>query len=245
MEGASLASRETIESRTRELLQRLGLGDVQPGVALAAMALCAIAVAWAAWRWWPQGAAGAAGGGLSVTAEPSMAATAPAGIEPSTAPVPAGSMVHVAGAVRHPGVYELGPGARVVDAVEAAGGALADARLASVNLARPVTDGEQILVPDEDDAPPPPAVASGRGASSPGAGGAGVPGGAVPGGQVDLNTADQAMLDTLPGVGPSTAAKIIADREANGPFASAEDLRRVSGIGEKKFEALKDLVCVR
>lgn len=232
-----MASRETIESRTRELLHRMGLGDVQTGIAVAAMALCALAVAWAAWRWWPQGADGEVVGGLSVAAEPSVAATASAAIEPSAAPVPAGSMVHVAGAVRHPGVYELAPGARVVDAVEAAGGALADARLASVNLARPVTDGEQILVPDEDDAPPPSPAAA--------AGGAGVLGGAVSGAPVDLNSADQALLDTLPGVGPSTAAKIIADREANGPFTSAEDLRRVSGIGEKRFEALKDLVCVR
>lgn len=240
-----MASREMIESRTRELLRRMGLGDVQPGVALAAMALCAIAVTWAAWRWWPQGADGGARGGLSVAAEPSIATTAEAAVEPSAAPVPAGSMVHVAGAVRHPGVYELGPGARVVDAVEAAGGALADARLASVNLARPVTDGEQILVPDEDDVPTPAATTSGAGAIAAGGGGAGALGTAVPGAQVDLNSADQALLDTLPGVGPSTAAKIIADREANGPFTSAEDLRRVSGIGEKKFEALKDLVCVR
>lgn len=240
-----MSSRESLESQTRELLRRIGLGDVQPGVALAALALCVIAVAWAGWRWWPQGADGGAGAGLSVEAEPSAAATASAGSEASAASVPTGSMVHVAGAVRHPGVYELGPGARVVDAVEAAGGALADARLASVNLARPVTDGEQILVPDEDDPQPPVAAASGAGANAAGAGGAGAPGGVVPGGQVDLNSADQAMLDTLPGVGPSTAAKIIADREANGPFTSTEDLRRVSGIGEKKFEALKDLVCVR
>lgn len=241
-----MASRETVESRTRELLRRFGLGDVQPGVALAAMALCAIAVVWAAWRWWPQGSGDDGGAGLLVAAQPSATTTPSAATDASAPVAPAqGFMIHVAGAVRHPGVYELDSGARVVDAVEAAGGALPDARLESLNLARPVTDGEQILVPDEDDpqvsAGP---VTAGVGAA-PGAVGGATAGGVVAGGQVDLNTADQAALDTLPGVGPSTAAKIIADREANGPFASAEDLRRVSGIGDKKYEALKDLVCVR
>ena len=245
MEGASLASREMVESRTRELLRRVGLGDVQPGVALAAMVLCAIAVVWAAWRWWPQGSGDDGGAGLLVAAQPSAEMTT-AAVEGSAPVAPApGVMVHVAGAVRHPGVYELDSGARVVDAVEAAGGALADARLSSVNLARPLTDGEQILVPDEDDPQAPVAPVTAGVGAAPGAVGGTLPGGALGGAQVDLNSADVAALDTLPGVGPSTAAKIIADREANGPFASAEDLRRVSGIGEKKYEALKDLVCVR
>jgi competence protein ComEA len=138
-------------------------------------------------------------------------------------------------------VYELDSGARVIDAVEAAGGALADARLASVNLARPITDGEQVLIPDEDDPVEP---ASPMGGSTPGAS-AGAAGAAVTGPLIDLNTADQTALETLPGIGPATAVKIIADRESSGPFGSPEELRRVSGIGEKKYEALKDLVCVR
>jgi competence protein ComEA len=135
-------------------------------------------------------------------------------------------------------VFELAAGARVIDAVEAAGGALPDAVLAGVNLARPLMDGEQIVVPDEDSAAAPAA----QGASGGAAGGAGPPGAGGPG--VNINTADAATLQTLPGVGPATASKIIADREANGPFKTPEDLMRVSGIGEKKLEAIRELISV-
>jgi competence protein ComEA len=126
----------------------------------------------------------------------------------------------------------------VADAVEAAGGLMPDAVAASVNLARTVTDGEQIVVPDADTA-----SVSGNSAST-GSGASANP--AKQGAEmVDLNTADESALDALPGIGPATAARIIADREANGPFASAEDLGRVSGIGPKKLEQLSGLVCVR
>jgi competence protein ComEA len=147
--------------------------------------------------------------------------------------------VHVIGAVATPGVYDLAPGARVIDAVTAAGGLQSDAAPAGVNLARLVSDGEQIAVPTKQQ------LASGEsvpGASAPG--GAAVGAGAK-GGAVDINSADAALLDTLPGVGPATAQKIIADREANGPFASTEDLGRVSGIGPKRLDQLKGLIRVR
>ncbi len=147
--------------------------------------------------------------------------------------------VHVAGAVAAPGVYELPAGSRLQAAVDAAGGFAADAATDAVNLAQEATDGQQVVVPTQEEA------ASAAGAGS--AGGTGAPegaSGAAAGGVVNINTATEAQLDTLPGVGPSTAAKIVADREANGPFERPEDLKRVSGIGDKKYEQLAAFVAV-
>lgn len=139
--------------------------------------------------------------------------------------------VHVHGAVVSPGLYRLEADARVIDAVAAAGGFSDTADPAGVNLARTVTDGEQLFVPEPGQAPP----ESAGGGSSGGAGADGL---------VDLNTADAAALDTLPRVGPALAESIIAWREENGRFTSVEDLLAVSGIGEKMLEALRDRVRV-
>ncbi len=136
--------------------------------------------------------------------------------------------VHVLGAVEKPGLYVLDLEARVVDAVAAAGGTTADADLTAVNLARVVDDGEQIVVP----------VA---GATSD------VPGGEAPppgDDRVDLNTADQAALETLPRIGPALAERIISWREENGRFASVDDLLAVPGIGEKLLAGVRDGVRV-
>jgi competence protein ComEA len=158
---------------------------------------------------------------------------------PSGVPVPSGSprgsiLVHVTGAVRTPGLVSLGPGARVVDAVAAAGGMADDADPAAINLARPVADGEQLMVR--------------RVGESPG-GGAGVTGaegsGAAPvAGPVNLNTASAAELETLPRIGPALAQRILDWRQANGRFAQASDLLKVSGIGQKLFDGLKDRLVV-
>ncbi|MBX9034741.1 ComEA family DNA-binding protein [Gordonibacter massiliensis (ex Traore et al. 2017)] len=147
-----------------------------------------------------------------------------AGSEPAPAPP---MRVHVGGAVSAPGVYDLAEGARVLDAIEAAGGFADGAARDALNLARAVSDGEQVVVPSEADA-----AAAAQGSS------------AAVGGKININTASAAELDALPGVGASTAEKIVADREANGPFKTAEDLKRVSGIGDKKFAALADAICV-
>jgi competence protein ComEA len=130
--------------------------------------------------------------------------------------------VHVLGAVAHPGIYVLDLDARLVDALAAAGGATDDADLAAVNLARLLEDGEQILVPT--------------------AGAAGdAPGATLPGDdRVDLNTADQAALETLPRIGPALAERIIAWRDENGRFGSVDDLLAVPGIGEKLLAGLRD-----
>lgn len=137
--------------------------------------------------------------------------------------------VHVDGAVASPGVYRLPAGSRIVDAVEAAGGLAEGARSAGVNLAQALVDGQQVVIPDASDEALP--------ASAPAADGGG-------GGLISINTASAAELTALDGIGEATAEKIVADREANGPFASIDDLKRVSGIGDKKLEALRDDVCL-
>jgi competence protein ComEA len=138
--------------------------------------------------------------------------------------------VHVAGAVHRPGVYRLAQGSRVDDAVRRAGGASGRADLSAVNLAAVLEDGRQVLVP----------LRSREGAP-PAAGGGGP--GAAPA-KVNLNTATAEQLDTLAGVGPATAAKILAHREQHGAFASVEELGDVPGIGAVRLEALRDLVTV-
>lgn len=142
-----------------------------------------------------------------------------------------GLVVDVAGVVRRPGVYRMPHGARVHDAIRAAGGARRGANLAALNRAAPLVDGQQVLVAAAETAggpagsPPAPAATAGA-APAP----------------VSLNAADAAALDTLPGIGPVTAARIVAEREASGPFASVDDLDRVPGIGPATVEALRDVV---
>jgi competence protein ComEA len=135
--------------------------------------------------------------------------------------------VHVLGAVERPGLYQLHDGDRAVDAVAAAGGFTATADQQQVNLARRVADGEALYLPAVGEA----AAAVGAGAP-------------LAGGKVNLNTADATALEGLPRVGPAMAERIIAWRTANGRFAAVEDLLSVTGIGEKTFAQLRDLVTV-
>jgi competence protein ComEA len=145
----------------------------------------------------------------------------------SRAPAARQVVVDVVGAVRRPGLYRLREGTRIADAVGRAGGATPKADLAQVNLAAPLADGEQVVVPA-------------RGAAAAAGGTAAAPG--SPTAPVDLNTASPEQLDTLPGVGPSTAAKIIAFRQAHGPFHSLAELDAVPGIGPARLAELKGLV---
>jgi competence protein ComEA len=135
-------------------------------------------------------------------------------------------VVHVVGAVRRPGLYRLPAGSRVADAVEQAGGAAPAADVALVNLAAPLADGQQVVVPTR--------VRAAEAGGSPGSSG--------PGGPVHLNTASVAELDELPGVGPVTAQKIVDFREEHGAFSSVEDLDAIPGIGPAKVEQLRELV---
>jgi len=140
-------------------------------------------------------------------------------------------IVHVAGAVVLPGVYELGSGSRVDDAVRRAGGATGRAQLGRINLAAPLVDGDQIYVPEVGEDVPLPPVAS-----------AAAPSESTPTGPIDVNRASASELETLPGVGPATAGAIVDERDRNGPFSSLEDLERVPGIGPAKLARLVGLV---
>lgn len=174
---------------------------------LAAAGAVIVALAAAAWLWTPTTVA--AGGGDD-SAVP-------------VAPVP-GLTVHVSGEVAAPGLVELHAGARIADAVAAAGGTLRSADLSALNLAAPVRDGEQIHVAaDRPDAPPAAAGDDGR---------------------VHINRAAVSDLEALPGVGPVLAGRIFAYREEHGPFASAEDLLDVPGIGEAKLAAMRDVLAI-
>ncbi|GAB3986176.1 helix-hairpin-helix domain-containing protein [Plantactinospora veratri] len=174
-----------------------------------------------------------------VTPPPAPASTFGPGSSTSGAAVGAAEVVvAVAGKVRRPGLVRLPAGARVADALESAGGALPGVDVALLNLARKVTDGELILV----GVTPPPGGGP-AGAGQPGAP-AGATGAQPGGGKVNLNTATVAQLDALPGVGPVLAQRIVAHREEHGGFRSVADLRQVTGIGDARYEDLKDLVTV-
>ena len=191
---------------------------------LATYALAAVVVVVLAMRFMQGQAHG--GAGNAQAARP----PAPVNIErpASTAP-----LVHVAGAVRHPGVYKLHDGDRVKDAVARAGGARAGADVNAINLAAKVADGQQVVVPRRGAAAPAAADAT-AGA------GAGEAGAAQP--PVSLNSATAAQLDTLDGVGPATAQKILDWRREHGGFRSIDDLGEVPGIGPKRLAALRGKV---
>ncbi len=149
-------------------------------------------------------------------------------------------VVHVAGEVRRPGVYELPPGSRIIDAVNAAGGTTARADVEVINLATPLIDSSQVYVPakgsvrQQSFARPQPGMNVGASTDSQQASS----------GLVNINRATAAELEKLPGVGPSTAQAIIDYRNSHGPFASPEDLMNVKGIGPSKFAAMQPLVGV-
>ncbi|RAY12125.1 ComEA family DNA-binding protein [Actinomadura craniellae] len=175
-----------------------------------------------------------------VTVRPSPAAVGAAVPSP---PGPAGAagpdpgsgtrvVVHVAGKVRRPGIVTLRAGARVSEAVTAAGGPRPGASLDTLNLARRVVDGEQIVVGARGMAPPAPAGAAPPGGASP------------PGAVLDLNSATAGQLQELPGVGPVLAQRIVDHRTRSGGFRSVEELREVSGIGERRYAELRERVRV-
>lgn len=170
--------------------------------------------------------------GFSLVYEEEARSSSPRGEDDVAEEEPTTIFVYVSGCVVTPGVVELPLGSRVCDALEAAGGFSEGADREGLNLARVIVDGEQLSVAAVA------AVASeDRNASE-----ASVP--SADPAKININTATAEELDALPGVGISTAEKIIADRKANGPFSSPEELKRVSGIGDKKYAALADAICV-
>lgn len=162
----------------------------------------------------------------------------PVALEP--APTERPIAVHIVGAVPRPGLYEFPEGARIQDAIDAAGGLLAEADESSLNLAALLEDGQQLNIPFREGAELPSTLPT-----------AGSPGESFPtpssGGSEDLvniNTATLDELDALPGIGPTTAQKIIDYRDENGPFNQIEDIMNVSGIGPTTFENIQDLITV-
>ena len=146
---------------------------------------------------------------------------------PRPTPTPARLVVYVSGAVARPDVYTLPEDSRLKDALLLAGGPLPEADLSVLNLAAALHDGQQIRVPRQGEPPPPTAPE------------------AQPSGQLNINTASLAELDSLPGIGPALAQRIVEDREANGPYVSVEELARVRGIGPSLVEKLRPLVRTR
>jgi competence protein ComEA len=164
---------------------------------------------------------------------------------PAADPVDSGAaplFVHILGEVTNPGLYELREGDRAIDAVAAAGGLTEAADEAQLNLARFLNDGEQIVVPALGAIPPAGSVPD-PGSANPGAGGTGGGGAGsgtpAAGALISLNRADAATLEDLPGVGPELASRIVAWREANGPYTTVDDLLNVAGIGQKTVDGLR------
>lgn len=170
-------------------------------------------------------------------------------VEPTSPPAPtalvAPLQVHVTGAVQRPGVYRLAPGSRLVQAVEAAGGMAPDADEERMNLADRLVDGQQVYVPRRGTPiPPSPTAAARLSSASPGHSGASGEAVAVDG-VVNINTATVAELETLPGIGPALAQRIVEHREANGPFADPAEIVAVRGIGEATYTKLADRIAVQ
>ena len=184
-------------------------------------------------------AAGGSAAPASPTGDPNDASGSPTPGGDTPAP---GVFVHVLGAVARPGLFEVHQGARVVDVVAAAGGLLPTADEAGLNLARLVTDGEQLYVPVQGETGPGPPAGVPAGSGQAAGGEPGGTGAAAP--KVNLNTATLADLDTLPRIGPAMAQRILDYRDAQGRFTSVDDLRNVTGIGDKTFAALQDLITV-
>jgi competence protein ComEA len=203
--------------------------------------------------WYRIGVGGASAGEPAAVSTPrrSTATTEPASSSaPSDSPTAVGNgstasskasastiAVHVAGSVTHPGVVELATGSRVIDAIEAVGGAVEGGDLDRLNLAAKLADGQRVFVPKVGEADPGVADGGGSAVASPGAA-------PTPAAKVNLNTASQAEIEALPGIGPTYAQSIIAERQRRGGFKSVNELRSVRGIGDKRFAELAPLVTV-
>lgn len=240
IETSSLPERPiSMAERLGGLWHRIRAGEdpVAFGAVVAVLAL----IAGGLWFW-----AGARQGGVPAASAAQAAAgtDGPTGAQGAraiqlTSTTSAAVAVHVAGAVARPGLYHLPTGSRVADALGRAGGRLPAADVDRLNLAARLSDGQKILVTRRGEPLPPETAAHGVGSGQ-----TGVASPSAPSEPIDLNAADLAALDSLPGIGPATARAILEERARRGGFRSTRDLLRVPGIGEGRFARLKDLVRV-
>ena len=212
-------------------------GDARVGIAVL---LCVSVAAGAAW--FRAGIAPSAPGASPAGRSPSTTDTTTTALATTTA-TSGEIVVDVVGAVRVPGVVTLPAAARVLDAIRAAGGAAPGADLERLNLAAKLGDGARVAVPVVGQPPPAVDPAAVSGAADPSTAGP-IGGSGDPSAPININTAAQAELEDLPGIGPTLAAAIVAERERNGPFRSPDDLTRVHGIGEGRLAQLRDFVTV-
>src|SRR5829696_978685 len=183
---------------------------------------------------------GASGGGEAPAVALDGARTKPS---PTAEGRPRGRIwVHVAGAVRRPGLYRVAADARAGAAVDAAGGVSRRADLRAINLAATVRDGQQVVVPARGEQPPAVAGPAAGGSTSDGGAAGGSTAGGAARAKVRLSTATLEQLDALDGIGPTLAQRILEWRDANGGFKSVDQLREVEGIGEKRFASLREAV---
>jgi competence protein ComEA len=232
-----LPPRPAVPARGR-FTERLDTLRRDPRAGVVALLVCAL-LAGAFWFRSSLHGAATASAATGAPSPASSSATLPKASSASTTSTTSGAevVVHVAGAVTHPGVVTLPAGTRVVDAIRAAGGARVGADLDRLDLAARLSDGSRIAVPLRGQ-PTPPLDADATTGSS------GSTGTAAASGPINLNTASEQELETLPGIGPTLAAAIIAERDRAGGFKTVDDLRRVHGIGDARFAQLQPLVTV-
>lgn len=218
------------------------------GAAVAVAAIAVVgAIAWYTLRASPPlfaGETGSGGATPGITGENAEASGGDAAADPPAQPP--SIYVHIAGAVKVPGVYELAQGKRVIDAIAAAGGGTPDSAVNSINLAEPLSDGQRLYVPTKREAQGtrPGGTYTGGKAFTPPVSSGGSSGSSDPA-VCDINTATKEELDRIPGIGPVIAERIVLYRTANGPFKTVDDLTKVSGIGDKKLQDLRPYVTIR
>lgn len=217
---------EEAKLRAHSLLRQAGLAELPRPVLAGILIIGLVLILAGIWQFWPR-----ANADYVVTTNQEQ--EAPDANVQQTAPTQAEIVIDIEGAVNAPGLYTLAADSRVGEAIEAAGGFASDAQPGATNLAQKLSDGEQIFVPTIEET---------QGATS------AVSKAAMPSskrdGKININTASAEELQVLSGVGPALSGRIIDYRESKGRFSSIEDIKEVSGIGETRFENLKDKICV-
>lgn len=217
---------EELSLKAHSLLRRAGLAELPRPVLVGAALIALALVLFAAWHFWPK----ASGDFVAAAASSQGSSAATSEDTPATQ---GEIVVDIEGAVNAPGLYALPADARVGDAIQAAGGLAANAQPGAANLAQKLTDGEQVIIPTIEEAQ----ESTQTGVSSAGES-------SRKDGKININTADADELQKLSGVGPALSERIIDYRKSKGRFSSIDELKNVSGIGETRFENLKDKICV-